>query len=61
MKLLNTRSITHVAPILLLGLALLVLLFSPVPVPNKEIVMSIVSGLLGFLSRPTTTDKEPTP
>lgn len=57
----TTKSILHVAPVGLLGFALAVLLFMPVPVPNKELVTAIVSGLLGFLSRPTTTPKDGAP
>lgn len=61
MKFPNTRSISHVAPIGLLGMTLLAMLFHEIPASNREIVTAIVAGLLGFLSRPTSTPKEPTP
>lgn len=47
----NTQSVTAVAPILVLGLILAGLLFHEIPAPNKEIMLTIVSGLLGYLSR----------
>lgn len=54
----NTKSIVSVAPIIVLASALLAMLFFPVPTPNKDMVMAIVSGLLGFLSRPAPAHKD---
>lgn len=51
----KTRDIIHAGPILILATALFILLFTPVPLPNKELVSSIIAGLLGFLSRPPQT------
>lgn len=48
----NTKSVATVAPIVLLGGALLLLLLHPVPVGNRDLVVAIVSGLLGYLVHP---------
>lgn len=57
----QTHSIVSVAPIGILGGALIALLIWPIPGTNKDIVMAIVSGLLGFLSRPGPAHIEPRP
>lgn len=54
----TTKSIISIAPIIVLATALLAMLFYPVPSPNKDMVMAIVSGLLGFLSRPAPPHKD---
>ena len=56
----NTHSVTSVAPIALLGVALVALLFFEVPAPNKELLTAIISGLLGYLSRPRDRAQQPT-
>jgi len=48
----NTKSVVAVAPIIVLAVSLLAMQFVPVPEANKDIVQTIVAGLLGFLSRP---------
>jgi len=48
----NTKSIVAIAPIIVLAISLLAMQFVPVPEANKDIVQTIVAGLLGFLSRP---------
>lgn len=53
----NTRSVVSVAPIVLLGLALIFLLWKELPTGNEQIVTAIVSGLLGYLSRPSGATK----
>jgi len=55
MTLPKTRDIVHAGPIVVLATALMILLFTPVPVSNKELASSIIAGLLGFLSRPPQT------
>jgi hypothetical protein len=64
----NTNSVATVAPILVLALVLGLLIFFPIPVPNRDVVMTIVAGLLGYLSRgerhvpaDTTTVTTPAP
>lgn len=51
----TTHSVQSVAPIVLLGVALVFLLVKDVPPQSKDIVVAIVSGLLGFLSRTSKT------
>lgn len=55
----STSSIQTLAPLVVLGVVLVLLLFFAIPSPNKEIAMTIVAGLLGYLSKgeraPTTT------
>ena len=48
----NTKSIVAIAPIIVPAISLLAMQFVPVPEANKDIVQTIVAGLLGFLSRP---------
>lgn len=48
----SMRAILHVGPIAVLAIALGLLLFKSVPVPNKELVASIIAGLLTYLTRP---------
>jgi hypothetical protein len=45
------QTLTTLAPLLVLGVVLIALLFAPVPAPNKDIATTIVAGLLGFLAR----------
>lgn len=47
----KTLSFQTIAPIALLGIALVVLLFAEVPKGNENLVNIIVAGLLGFLAR----------
>jgi hypothetical protein len=47
----NTHAVTAVAPIIVLGGVLAALLFLPIPAPNRDVVTTIVAGLLGYLSR----------
>lgn len=47
----TTSSVTSVAPIVVLGVVLGLLFFFPLPDVNRDIALSIVSGLLGFLAR----------
>ncbi len=55
----RTRSISTVAPIALLGMALAALLFHPLPEPNRDLVNLILAGLLGFLSRGESSPADP--
>lgn len=57
----RTRSISTVAPIGLLGMALMFLLWHPLPEPNRDLVNLILAGLLGFLSRGETAVAPPEP
>jgi hypothetical protein len=45
------QALTTLAPLAVLGVVLLVLLFAPMPAANKDIATTIVAGLLGFLAR----------
>ncbi len=57
----RTRSISTVAPIGLLGMALAAMLFFPIPMDNKDLINLILAGLLGFLSRGETAPSPPDP
>ena len=46
------------APVMILGAALVLLFFCPVPDANKELALSIVSGFLGFLARQHMPQKD---
>ena len=45
------QTLTTLAPLAVLGVVLIVLLFAPLPAANKDIATTIVAGLLGFLAR----------
>lgn len=47
----TTKAIESVAPIAIIGSTLLILLFVPVPIPNKDFINVILAGLLGYLSK----------
>ncbi len=55
MKFPSTRDIIHGGPILILAGALGILLLTPVPITNKELVSSIIAGLLGYMTRAPQT------
>lgn len=52
-----TQSAITLAPLIILGAVLGTLIFVPIPVPNKDLAMTIVAGLLGYLSK----GERPTP
>lgn len=47
----TTKAIESVAPLLIIGGALAVLLVHAIPVENRELATAILSGLLGYLSK----------
>lgn len=47
----TTHSVSTNAPLLFIGLALLLLIFFPVPETNQRLVDLTIAGLLGFLAR----------
>ena len=61
----TTSSVTSVAPIVVLGVVLVLLFWLPIPPTNHDIALTVVSGLLGYLSRgeksgrPSDADKTP--
>lgn len=45
------QTLMTLAPLVVLGAVLIILLFAPLPAPNKDIATTIVAGLLGFMAR----------
>lgn len=51
MKLPCANAIERVLPLLILGAAALIMLFQDIPQSNRDLVMQIIAGILGFLSK----------
>lgn len=46
-----TERTLNCAPLLILGVTLVILLWAEIPAGNKDVIVAIVSGLLGYMAK----------